>query len=72
MSEYYESKDIVRRSKGAEKEIQDFFKASSIQRARQDAEMRISVIELRELNMHRRMQDQRELDADYRNYVIPV
>jgi hypothetical protein len=72
MSKAYESKDILRRGKGQEKEIQEFFKASSIQRLKQDAEARIAVIELREINTQRRMQDQRDLDADYRNYVMPV
>jgi hypothetical protein len=70
MSRVYESK--ITRGKSIEKEILDFFSKSSLQHIQEERESRVAVEELRAENARRRLQDQRDLDADYRNYVIPV
>lgn len=74
MSSVYDHKSSLGpyRGKSTEKEIQDFFKKSTLQRIQDDRESRVAVDDLRAENARRRLQDQRDLDADYRNYVIPV
>ena len=72
MSRKYESNSKAHRGKSIEKEIQDFFKESTIQRLQRDEETRQAVITLRAENARRRLQDQRDMDEHYRNYIIPV
>jgi hypothetical protein len=72
MSRTYESKNVLYRGPSIENEIKDFFKKSSLQRIQEERECRVAVAELRAENARRRLSDQRDLDADYRNYVIPV
>lgn len=60
------------RGKSIENEILDFFKKSTLQRIQDDRACAVAVAEMGAENARRRLQDQRDLDADYRNYVIPV
>lgn len=56
----------------AAEEIMAFFQRSS--QERQEFEQRtIDMIEdLRRGNAERRLQDKKDLDAEYRNYIVPV
>lgn len=72
MSRTYETKNPAYRGPSIEKEIQDFFSKSSIQRQQEERECRVAIEELKVENARRRLNDQRDLDADYRNYIIPV
>jgi hypothetical protein len=74
MSSVYDHKSAIStyRGKSTEKEIQDFFKKSTLQRIQDERESQAAVEDLRAENARRRLQDQRDLDADYRNYIIPV
>lgn len=72
MSHTYGRKNAPGHGKASEDEITDFFKKSTIQRIQEDREMRVAVDELRAENARYRLAEQRELDDEYRNYVIPV
>jgi hypothetical protein len=56
----------------AETEIQAFFMKSSLERAEKDQFAQDAIDELRRMNAERRLQDKRDLDAEYRNYIVPV
>lgn len=53
-------------------ELEKFLKNSSLQMIVHQNEVAEAVAKLRATNAERRLQDQRDLDADYRNYIIPV
>jgi hypothetical protein len=56
----------------AEVELADFYKRAHLDRVQHDRDTEEAIADLRAENARRRLQDQRDLDADYRNYVIPV
>lgn len=68
MSRIYEYK----RGLASEQEIKKFFEQSTAQRIDADRASAGAIAELRAENARRRLQDQSVLDADYRNYLIPV
>jgi hypothetical protein len=72
MSRTYDPRNDAPRGKSIENEILDFFKKSTLQRIQDERECRVAIEEMRAENARRRLQDQRDLDADYHNYIIPV
>jgi hypothetical protein len=67
-------KHVLKQAHGraAEKELYELLNRANKESAQRQEEARQSVIDLRAENARRRLQDQSELDADYRNYLIPV
>jgi hypothetical protein len=58
--------------KKAAAELEKYFEQSSLQRIQQEQEIEMMIADLRTVNAERRLRDQRDLDADYRNYIVPV
>jgi hypothetical protein len=58
--------------RAATKELDQFYAQASIQRIQDARAVEDATRQLRVVNAERRLQDQRDLDADYRNYIIPV
>jgi hypothetical protein len=53
-------------------ETQKFYEQATLQRLQQQEEVAQAIADLRDLNAERRLQDQRDMDEHYRNYIIPV
>jgi hypothetical protein len=53
-------------------ELEKFYEQASIQRIQDARAVEDATTQLRTVNAERRLQDQRDLDADYRNYMVPV
>ena len=58
--------------RAATKELDQFYEQASIQRIQDARAVEDATSQLRAVNAERRLQDQRDLDADYRNYIVPV
>lgn len=58
--------------RAAEVEIADFYKRAYLDRLQHGSGTEEAIADLRAVNAQRRLQDQRDLDTDYRNYIIPV
>jgi hypothetical protein len=58
--------------RAAEVEIADFYKRAHLDRLQHDSDTEEAIANLRAINAERRAQDQRDIDADYRNYIVPV
>lgn len=72
MSQHYEHKLDGLRGKGLKAEMEKFYEQATLQRLQDARATEEAVIHLRAVNAERRLQDQRDLDADYRNYIAPV
>jgi len=53
-------------------ETQRFYEQASIQRIDHENAVAQAIANLRAINAERRLQDQRDLDEHYHNYIIPV
>ncbi len=53
-------------------EMEKFYERASLQRIQDTRAVEDATTQLRAINAERRLQDQRDLDADYRNYIVPV
>jgi hypothetical protein len=53
-------------------ETQKFYEQATLQRLQQQEEVVHAIANLRALNAERRLQDQRDMDEHYRNYIVPV
>lgn len=56
----------------AAEEIMAFFQRSSQERQEFEQRTLDMIEELRRGNAERRLQDKKDLDAEYRNYIVPV
>jgi len=65
-------KSTVLRSRAEQMEIAKFMKEATLQCIQHDEFIVKAIAELREWNAAARAQDQRDIDADYRNYIVPV
>jgi Skp family chaperone for outer membrane proteins len=72
MSEHYEHKLDGLRGKGLKAEMDKFYEQATLQRLQDARATEEAIADLRAVNAERRLQDQRDLDADYRNYIVPV
>jgi hypothetical protein len=72
MSHHYEHKLDGMRGKGLKAEMEKFYEQASLQRIQDARAVEDATAQLRAVNAERRLRDQCDLDADYRNYIVPV
>lgn len=53
-------------------ELAKFYEQASLQRLQDARAVEDAATQMRAVNAEHRLQDQRDLDADYRNYIVPV
>jgi len=58
--------------RAAKDEIEKWYQRASLDAMQHGKDTEEAIANLRAVNAERRLQDQRDLDADYRNYIAPV
>jgi hypothetical protein len=58
--------------RAAKDEIEKWYQRASLEAMQHEKHTVEAVQDLRAVNAERRLRDQRDLDADYRNYIVPV